>query len=84
MRRKESLRVVSARVERAWSAPLRNSGLGEIEASLAIRSAVALLTELLDRHRKREISRDRALALGHRALAALVVGLRAGAEEVAD
>ncbi len=80
----ERLGEVSARVERAWIAPLREAGLGEVEASLAIRSAVALLTELLDRHRKGEISRDRALALGHRALAALVVGLRADAEEAAD
>ncbi len=78
----ERLGEVSARMERAWVAPLREAGLGEVEASLVIRSAVALLTELLDRHRKGELSRDRALALGHRALAALVVALRADAEEV--
>jgi hypothetical protein len=67
-------------MEHTWIAPLREAGLGEIEASLVSRSAVALQTELLNRHRKGEISRDRALALGHRALAALVVGLRADAE----
>ena len=72
----------SARMERAWIEPLREAGLGEIEASLVSRSAVALLTELLDRHRKGELSRDRALALGHRALAALVVALRADLKEV--
>lgn len=80
----ERLAEVSARMERAWITPLREAGLDEIEASLVSRSAVALQTELLDRHRKGELSRDRALALGHRALAALVVALRADAEEVAD
>jgi len=80
----ERLGEVSARMDQTWIAPLREAGLGEIEASLVSRSAVALLTELLDRHSKGELSRDRALALGHRALASLVVGLRDGAEEVAD
>ena len=78
----ERLGEVSARMEHAWIGPLRDAGLGEIEASLVFRSAVATLTELLDRNRKGELSRDRALALGHRALAALVVALRADAEEV--
>jgi AcrR family transcriptional regulator len=80
----ERLGEVSARMEDAWIGPLREAGLGEIEASLVLRSAVALQSELLDRHRKGELSRDRALALGQRALAALVVGLRPEAVGVTD
>jgi len=71
--------------EARWIAPLREAGLGEVEAALVARSAVALLTELLPRSRQGEITREQALALGQRALAAMVAALRApGATRLAS
>lgn len=72
----ERLAEVSERFDRRWIAPLMDLGLAEIEAALVLRSAMAVHTELLERHRADEVSREDALVLGQRALAALVTGLR--------
>jgi len=71
----DRLAEVAARFETRWLAPLRERGLSEIEAALVARSAVALLTELLERSRRQEVTRDEAIELGQRALAALIEGL---------
>jgi AcrR family transcriptional regulator len=84
------LGAVWSRFDERWIAPLRESGLGEVEASLVARSAVALLVELHQRSRRGEVTREQALALGQRALAAMVSALRApggrpaSAQEVAS
>jgi AcrR family transcriptional regulator len=75
---KEHLEGESARFEASWIAPLREAGLGPLEAALVVRSAMGLLAELLARHRAGEVTREAAIDVGHRALAALVAGLRAG------
>ena len=72
----EALAEAASRFDARWVAPLQEAGLTEVEASLVIRAALALQTELLDRHRRGEVSRDEAIDLGQRALVALLVGLR--------
>lgn len=74
----DRLAEVASRFETRWLAPLRERGLGEIEAALVARAAVALQAELLERSRRRELTRDAAIDLGQRALAALIEGLGAG------
>ena len=58
--------------------PLRAAGLGEIEATLVVKSAVALLADLIDRWRRDEIEREAAIEIGQRALTGLITGLVAG------
>jgi AcrR family transcriptional regulator len=59
-----------------WISPLMDLGLGETEATLVFRSAIAIHAELLDRHRRGLVTRDEALDMGQRALAGSVTGLR--------
>jgi AcrR family transcriptional regulator len=66
----------SQRFEARWVGPLREAGLGAVEARLVVKSAVALLAELVDRWRAGEIERAHAIALGQRALTGLISGLR--------
>ena len=73
---KEHVEHESARFEACWIAPLRESGLGALEAALVVRSAMGLLTELLARYRAGELTREAAIDVGHRALSALIGGLR--------
>ena len=73
----DRLLEVAERFDGRWLAAFRTLGLGEVEAGLAYRAAMALHTELLARHRRGEITRDQAIALGQRALAGLVAGLGA-------
>jgi AcrR family transcriptional regulator len=75
----ERLAKVAERFDGRWMAPLMDLGLTEIEAALVFRTAMAVHTELLNRHRRDEITRDEALDLGQRALTSLVTGLRATA-----
>jgi len=67
--RSEELGSLTRRVEARWAEPLRASGLGQIESTLVVRSAVALLAEF---HARDDIDREAAIELGRRALAALV------------
>ena len=72
----ERLAEVAERFDARWLAAFRALGLGEVEAGLAFRTAMALLGELLERHRRGELPRDAAIDLGQRALAGAVAGLR--------
>jgi AcrR family transcriptional regulator len=74
----EALAEAASRFDAFWVAPLQQAGLTEVEASLVVRSALALQTELLERHRRGEVSRDQAIDLGQRALSGLLAGLREG------
>lgn len=65
----EELGSLTRRIEARWAEPLRASGLGEVESTLVVRSAVALLTEF---HGRDDLDREAAIELGRRALAALV------------
>ena len=71
---------VTARLETRWVAPLRDAGLSAIEASLVVKSAAAMQTELLERSRRQEITREEAIDLGQRALAGLVEAFRTKGE----
>jgi AcrR family transcriptional regulator len=73
----ERLAEVAERFDGRWMAPLMELGLSEVEAALVFRTAMAVHTELLERHRREEVTREEALDLGQRALASLVTGLRA-------
>ena len=66
------------RFEARWVGPLRAAGLGEIEATLVVKSAVTLLAELIDRWRHDEIEREAAIEIGQRTLTGLITGLVAG------
>ena len=61
-------------------APLRDAGLSAIEASLVVKSAAAMQTELLERSRRQEITREEAIDLGQRALAGMVEAFRTKGE----
>jgi AcrR family transcriptional regulator len=74
----------SERFEARWLGPLTAAGLGEIEASLVLRSAGALLMELMDRRSRGEIDRARAIGIGHQALISLIAGFREPRNEVAN
>ena len=71
----EALAEAAARFDARWVAPLQEAGLTEVGASLVLRAALGLQIELLERHRRGEVSRDEAIDLGQRALAGLIVGL---------
>jgi AcrR family transcriptional regulator len=64
----------SKRFEARWLVPLRAVGLGEIEATLVLKAAVAVLAELMDRRRRGEIDRKSAIQIGQRALVGLIEG----------
>jgi AcrR family transcriptional regulator len=72
----DRLAEIAERFDARWLAALVDLGLTGIEAALAFRTAVALHTELLDRNRRNEVTRDEAIELGRRALAGVVDGLR--------
>ncbi|MAG30475.1 MAG: hypothetical protein CL908_06215 [Deltaproteobacteria bacterium] len=73
----ERLTEIAVRFDQRWMDSLRSLGLSEIEARLAFRTAMAVHSELLECHRQGEITRDAAVALGQRALAAVLSGLQA-------
>jgi AcrR family transcriptional regulator len=77
----DRLAELAERFDARWLAAFRALGLSEIEAALAFRAAMALHTELLERHRRGEVTRAEAVALGQRALAGLASGLRTERKE---
>ncbi len=72
----DRLAEIAERFDRRWISALMDLGLTELEASLAFRTAMAIHTELLERNRGDEVTRDEAIELGRRALAGVVSGLR--------
>ena len=78
----ERLAELAERFDRRWVTALIDIGLTELEANLVFRTAMAVHTELLERHDREEVTRDEALELGQRALGGLVAALRAGRGEV--
>lgn len=66
------------RFEARWVGPLRGAGLGEIEATLVVKSAVALFATLIDRCHCGDIDRNSAIRMGQRGLAGMIRGFADG------